>query len=1059
LHFHRMGWCEDCYFKGNAVFESNQVGITIHGTHGSKVEENTLWNPRAIGIYTEDGNEMHNRIAYNAIICADPAECHTNFQEFRGPGESMGGLYLIGMTNDIIGNHVAAHENGAWFNGAARPNGHGAAKAERFRAVCTVYQPFGKVQHNVFHDNARFGMYPDNQHPRNIKVNPETGYLTDPASCAAFLPDGTDNGADSPGLIEDQFDWHNMFVGQYDAGDIRWIRYVGVDNGASMYWKTSKKFKDGSLHHIVDSVFVSLGTVLPSLGKTCLSQLIAAGPFTFGLKNVTLLGGPTCGGALKLGQHCGHAGAGSPCNTQYLFDQVSWDLEPGSAKDTMKIKWGIFNEENDPAAEVAPVIFTRDGDSSLDGYRSIVSPFLNGFGSLPECQKLGNEWGGGYGCSLKVRRLNVWPLGGARSSFGRGNHMRDLELSGPGYGASPTWAYPTEGQNAGRMLYSELHRGFGLPVIVGRSYTLKVSSQLGDPVIEFSDFNLNRDFQAEEAITLSVQGGVSSGTCRLSGFARRPWMGVLGSKGLKYDYKMQGGCLTSSGEVPPPVPSPRPTPSIPAPQPPTSRPPTPVVTVPSPRPDGAWVHYKRTNCYGGNGGQGVPGKDPLPGDYTPDECKSKCLEEPQCVGVMVINNLPKFKCWLRKEIQLENCASSQAYDLWLLSDSPTGFVKLGDGGCRTASGGVGTSTTQTGVSESECRSACASQLDCLAIEYNAVEVGGRCELHTEAITHAASNPPYECFLKQAAPMPAPTPASVPAPRPSSMPAPTPATPAPPPSAAEGWTKHAGTNCFEGVGGEPVPGKDPMREDLTAAECRAQCEQEPLCAGVVVVNHLDKYKCWQRKSLTLDSCMQSANYDVWERHQAQTASAPAEGAAVWRHHQDLNCYGPGGDGVSGNNPAIGLFTASECKALCEAELECVGIVVTNYASKSKCWLRSTLTIARCLHVRDFDVWERPAPALIAPPPVATASSGAASSSWRHHPRTNCFGGVGGRAIASKDPVVGDYTLDECKRLCEEEAQCVGVVVVNSLPRYKCWLRKALEFASCTRSDTYDVWELA
>jgi hypothetical protein len=541
LHFHLMGWCEDCYFKGNAVFESNQVGITIHGTHGTRVEENVLWNARAVGIYTEDGNEMQNRIAYNAVICQDLDECHANWQEFRGPGEAMGGIYMIGMTNDVIGNHVAGHVNGAWFNGAARPNGHGSARGR----VCTVHQPFGRVQGNVFHDNARFGMYPDNQHPRNIKVDMQTGYVIDRSTCDPFLPDGTDNGADEPSLIEDEFDWHNVFVGQYDVGDIRWVRYTGVDNGHSMYWKSSKNFKDGSLHHIVDSVFLTLpATVLPKgVGKTCLSILLAGGPFTFGLRNVTLLGGPTCNpgvGALKLGQHCGHAGSGSPCNTQYLFDQVRFDLEPGEAK----VRFHVNNA--DPGAEVTPVLISRAGDDSLDGWRSIVSPHLDGFARESGCEKLGREWAYGYGCSFAVRRLNIWPLGSARNAFGHARHMQDLELSGPGYSASPHWADPVKGQNAGRMLFSPLHRGFGMPVVVGREYTLRVTTEVGNPVIELSDTNLNRELGTDDGVTLRIVGGASPGSCNLRGLAARPWMNVLSGSGLYSEERLQGGCLAAS---------------------------------------------------------------------------------------------------------------------------------------------------------------------------------------------------------------------------------------------------------------------------------------------------------------------------------------------------------------------------------------------------------------------------------------------------------------------------------------------------------------------------------
>ena len=39
---------------------SAQIGITVHGTHRSLVENNVMWDVAAAGIYTEDGNEMFN---------------------------------------------------------------------------------------------------------------------------------------------------------------------------------------------------------------------------------------------------------------------------------------------------------------------------------------------------------------------------------------------------------------------------------------------------------------------------------------------------------------------------------------------------------------------------------------------------------------------------------------------------------------------------------------------------------------------------------------------------------------------------------------------------------------------------------------------------------------------------------------------------------------------------------------------------------------------------------------------------------------------------------------
>lgn len=69
LHFHKLHDCPTCLFKNNAIENSHQRGIIVHSTHSSVVEQNVLYNVRGSGIYIEDGNEMHNDIKYNVVIC------------------------------------------------------------------------------------------------------------------------------------------------------------------------------------------------------------------------------------------------------------------------------------------------------------------------------------------------------------------------------------------------------------------------------------------------------------------------------------------------------------------------------------------------------------------------------------------------------------------------------------------------------------------------------------------------------------------------------------------------------------------------------------------------------------------------------------------------------------------------------------------------------------------------------------------------------------------------------------------------------------------------------
>merc|ERR1712242_415822 len=167
-----------------------------------------------------------------------------------------------------------------------------------------------------------------------------------------------------------------------------------------------------------------------------------AGGFTFRMKNVTFVGDPGHSGALGAGQHCMDSGSGGPCNTQYLLEDVDFSAVPAGRR---FINFGVHAK---PPAEVLPVFIAKD--SSLGGYRSIVSKHLNGF-AAEGCKKLDLDFDFGYGCPFNVRRFNIW----SRKSLG------PLQLSGPGFDTPANFAEPVEGQNAGHLVYADGYNGYG----------------------------------------------------------------------------------------------------------------------------------------------------------------------------------------------------------------------------------------------------------------------------------------------------------------------------------------------------------------------------------------------------------------------------------------------------------------------------------------------------------------------------------------------------------------------------------------------------------------------
>ena len=431
LHLHHVSHCPDCSFEGNAVVDGVQKGITVHDTHDVVVRGNVLVGVKGVGIYTEDGNESNNTFEANVALCSLTAD---GASQCTADGHPSAGIYLVGMANHFIGNRVSGYENGMWTGGSHHPHGQGASWGQ----VCPAFTSFASFIGNVNHDNGRFGLYLDGQSPRRLRLNGDGRLIAGPdgelfASCAEFDADGNDNGVSPAVVVTASMEWHNLFVGQYHLGDIRFDRLASINNLHGMYWKTSKDLAERAAAHVSDSIFANGGSDSVRFGQ--LQFFGPAGPFTFVLRNVTFLGGPVGLAALAAGQHCGlaaHNGGvpGSLCNVQYLLQSVDFSrLDPIARR----VAFGASGGN-----PIVPTFSSRDG--SLGGVRSLVSPFLNGFAAIPGCNVTAphGPWGGAIACAHRVRRLSIWT-----------DDQGNLTLAGPGYDVPPHDVPPVLSANAG----------------------------------------------------------------------------------------------------------------------------------------------------------------------------------------------------------------------------------------------------------------------------------------------------------------------------------------------------------------------------------------------------------------------------------------------------------------------------------------------------------------------------------------------------------------------------------------------------------------------------------
>jgi parallel beta-helix repeat protein len=248
LHFHKVGDCPDCIFENNVVENGHQRGIIVHGTHRSQVKNNIVYNVRGAGIYIEDGNEMHNTISYNVAICKFPFRDGT-YHGCTIPGTSniiadtsdnQAGIFSRAATNNLIGNRSANNFNGMFLAAGGRGRGESQNK------VCEFASKMGRIEGNTFHGNGRFGTYTlGYNYPKITDQSIMTdGHNVDQSLCEGFDDNGDTRGA--PVAFENNMDYHNAFVGHYEAGDIQYNGHQSYDNNNLIYWKETKVSKTPS---------------------------------------------------------------------------------------------------------------------------------------------------------------------------------------------------------------------------------------------------------------------------------------------------------------------------------------------------------------------------------------------------------------------------------------------------------------------------------------------------------------------------------------------------------------------------------------------------------------------------------------------------------------------------------------------------------------------------------------------------------------------------------------------------------------------------------------------
>ncbi|CAF1388475.1 unnamed protein product [Adineta ricciae] len=499
VHLHLLKSCPECKIIGNAFEYGQQRGTAIHGTHLATVENNVYNDIRGATIYVEDGNEMYNRILYNVGICpwAKPGEKKGCAVPGTDNGQAdttlnQAGIWGLGFTNYVIGNRFANNYNGMLYQEQGFPNGRGHVDG----LECPSFQHLGRLEGNTFHGCGRFGTYVlASVFPKKTDRSIEKNGLPTLATCKEWTATGEDNGL--PATFMHNIDYDNVFVGQYNAGDLQYRFHTSVHNQNLIYWKETKNFQDGCSAHIADSFYEAGNLALPGgHGAFILENMIFNNRVHF-----------------ESSHHCNVGVTGILCMPTYVFVNMKWT---GTFSDDFSmLKWGPNNG--------AMFTLGPDDEKNLSGNKlfpagfcSIVNPYWtyllaldngaaclnsNGVANLlgQDPAKFAKKYdGGAIFCKKPVRRLEIFSF---NQNAGNNRDMR-LELWQHGdLISSVTLKY---------FQIGDRKQGYSATVIPGLGHKYRLSMADGgnvspDWIIEFSDPIFGNRWKRDE-IDLTVVG-------------------------------------------------------------------------------------------------------------------------------------------------------------------------------------------------------------------------------------------------------------------------------------------------------------------------------------------------------------------------------------------------------------------------------------------------------------------------------------------------------------------------------------------------------------------------
>jgi cell migration-inducing and hyaluronan-binding protein len=159
IHFHLAGPMRDSWVRDCSVHDCFNRAITLHGTHGVRLERNVAYETVGHAFFLEDGIETGNVLTQNlGIAIRAPKKENALLPTDLQPAV----FWITHPSNDLAGNVAAGSEGfGFWYSLPKAPTGPSGLMPEA-KEVLPRKSRLGRFSGNVAHSCAETALFVDN---------------------------------------------------------------------------------------------------------------------------------------------------------------------------------------------------------------------------------------------------------------------------------------------------------------------------------------------------------------------------------------------------------------------------------------------------------------------------------------------------------------------------------------------------------------------------------------------------------------------------------------------------------------------------------------------------------------------------------------------------------------------------------------------------------------------------------------------------------------------------------------------------------------------------------